>query len=71
MELKIWRGEEYNTEGEKQIAEYLDYYHLDKGYLLSFNFNKNKQPGMKIIQVNGKTVVEAVVWKQKWFMEQV
>lgn len=25
------------------------------------NFNKNKQPGMKIIQVNGKTVVEAVV----------
>ena len=61
VELKIWRGEEYNTEGEKQIAEYLDYYHLDKGYLLSFNFNKNKQPGMKIIQVNGKTVVEAVV----------
>ena len=61
VELKIWRGEEYNTEGEKQIAEYLDYYHLDKGYLLSFNFNKNKQPGMKTIQVNGKTVVEAVV----------
>ena len=53
--------ERNNTEGEKQIAEYLDYYHLDKGYLLSFNFNKNKQPGMKIIQVNGKTVVEAVV----------
>ena len=61
MELKIWRGEEYNTEGEKQIVEYLDYYHLDKGYLLSFNFNKNKQTGMKTIRVNGKTVVEAVV----------
>ena len=61
VELKIWRGEEYNTEGEKQIAEYLDYYHLDKGYLSSFNFNKNKQPGMKTIRVNVKTVVEAVV----------
>ena len=61
VQLKIRRGEEYNIEGEKQISEYLDYYHLDKGYLLSFNFNKNKQPGMKIIQVNGKTVVEAVV----------
>ena len=61
VELKIWRGEEYNKEGEKQIAEYLNYYHLDKGYLLSFNFNKNKQPGMKTIQVNGKTVIEAVV----------
>ena len=46
---------------KKQIAEYLDYYHLDKGYLLSFNFNKNKQPGMKTIQVNGKTAVKAVV----------
>lgn len=61
MELKIWCGEEYNIEGEKQISEYLDYYHLDKGYLLSFNFNKNKQPGMKTVRVNGKTVIEAVV----------
>ena len=61
IELKIWRGEEYNTEGEKQIAEYLNYYHLKKGYLLSFNFNKNKKSGMKTIQMNGKTVIEAVV----------
>ena len=61
VELKIWRGEEYNTEGEKQIAEYLNYYHLEKGYLLSFNFSKNKKSGMKTIQVNGKTVIEAVV----------
>ena len=61
IELKIWRGEEYNTEGEKQIAEYLNYYHLEKGYLLSFNFNKNKKSGMKTLQVNGKTVIEAVV----------
>ena len=61
IELKIWRGEEYNTEGEKQIAKYLNYYHLEKGYLLSFNFNKNKKSGMKTLQVNGKTVIEAVV----------
>ena len=61
IELKIWRGEEYNTEGEKQIAEYLNYYHLEKGYLLSFNFNKNKKSGMKTIRVNEKTVIEAVV----------
>ena len=61
IELKIWRGEEYNTEGEKQIAEYLNYYHLEKGYLLSFNFNKNKKSGMKTISLNGKMVIEAVV----------
>ena len=28
IELKIWRGDEYNKRGEKQLAEYLDYYHL-------------------------------------------
>ena len=61
IELKIWRGEEYNTEGEKQIAEYLNYYHLEKGYLLSFNFNKNKKSGMNTISLNGKMVIEAVV----------
>ena len=45
VELKIWRGEEYNTEGEKQIAEYLDYYHLDKGYLLSFTSTRTNSLG--------------------------
>lgn len=61
IELKIWHGEEYNTQGEKQLSEYLDYYHIDKGYLLSFNFNKNKQSGMRTIELNGRTIVEGVV----------
>ena len=61
VELKIWHGDEYNTHGEKQLSEYLDYYHIDKGYLLSFNFNKNKQSGMHTIELNGRTIVEAVV----------
>lgn len=61
VELKIWRGNEYNRRGEKQLVEYLDYYHLDKGYLLSFNFNKKKETGVKEIQVGGKVIVEAVV----------
>lgn len=61
IELKIWRGDEYNTEGEKQLSEYLEYYRIDKGYLLSFKFNKNKKTGMKTVEINGKTVIEAVV----------
>ena len=61
IELKIWRGEEYNTEGEQQLSEYLDYYHIDKGYLLSFNFNKKKQNGVHTVELNGRTIVEAVV----------
>ena len=61
VEMKIWRGNEYNERGEAQLSEYLDYYDLDKGYMLSFCFNKNKQVGMKEVAVGDKLLVEAVV----------
>jgi hypothetical protein len=61
IELKIWHGNEYNERGEEQLSEYLDYYHKDKGYMLSFNFNKNKEIGVKEIKLGNKTIVEAVV----------
>lgn len=61
IEMKIWRGNEYNERGEQQLADYLEYYHLTKGYMVSFNFNKNKTPGVRTITVGDKTIVEAVV----------
>ena len=61
IELKIRRGNEYNERGEEQLADYLDYYHQDKGYLLSFNFNKKKDIGIKEINIGDKMIVEAVV----------
>lgn len=61
VELKIWRGNEYQERGERQLAEYLDYYHLDKGYLLSFNFNKKKEVGVKEMRIGDKVIVEAMV----------
>lgn len=61
IELKIWHGNEYNERGEKQLASYLDYYHQNKGYLLSFNFNQKKEVGVKEIMIDGKRIVEAVV----------
>lgn len=61
VELKIWHGNEYNERGEQQLTEYLEYYHQDKGYMLSFNFNQTKTTGVKEIAVGGKTIVEAVV----------
>lgn len=39
-EMKIWRGNEYNSRGERQLIGYLDDYHLTKGYMVSFNFSK-------------------------------
>ena len=61
IELKIWRGNEYNERGERQLADYLDYYHKEKGYLLSFNFNQKKEVGVKELKIGNKTIVEAVV----------
>ena len=61
IELKIWRGETYNERGEQQLAEYLDYYHLKTGYMLSFCFNNNKQPGIQEVKVGDRTIIEAIV----------
>ncbi|WP_417092087.1 AAA family ATPase [Marvinbryantia sp.] len=61
IELKIWRGEEYNSRGEQQLVSYLDDYRKNKGYMVSFNFNRKKQPGVQEIVVGDKMVIEAVV----------
>lgn len=61
IEMKIWRGKAYNERGEKQLVEYLDHYHLQKGYMLSFSFNKTKETGLKEIRLGDKILIEAVV----------
>lgn len=61
IEMKIWHGNEYNTRGEEQLMGYLDDYHLERGYMLSFNFNKNKKPGVQEVYFKNHTLVEAVV----------
>lgn len=61
IEIKIWRGNEYHKRGEAQLAEYLEAYHAEKGYLLSFNFNKNKKTGAREIACGNKIILEVVV----------
>ncbi|MCM1134536.1 MAG: AAA-like domain-containing protein [Clostridium sp.] len=61
VELKIWHGNEYNERGEEQLAGYLDYFHVKKGYMLSFNFNKKKEMGVKTVRLGDRAIVEAVV----------
>lgn len=61
IELKIWHGEEYHKRGEEQIIDYLNYYHQKKGYMLSFNFNKNKNVGVQELHIDDKIIVEAQV----------
>ncbi len=61
VELKLWRGNAYHERGEEQLSSYLEYFHLTKGYMLSFNFNKKKEIGVKEIKIGNKTLIEAVV----------
>lgn len=61
IELKIWRGNRYNEEGEQQICDYLDYFGLNTGYMLSFNFNKNKEIGVKRVNIRGKVLIEGTL----------
>ncbi len=61
IEMKVWRGNAYNERGERQLSDYLEYYHLEKGYMISFNFNKKKETGVKKVILGDKILVEAVV----------
>lgn len=61
IELKIWRGTEYNNRGEQQLIDYLNHYKLNRGYMISFNFNKQKQSGIYDVVLGDKLLIEAVV----------
>ncbi len=61
IELKIWHGKEYNNRGEKQLVGYLEDYHKDVGYMVSFNFNKKKKIGIRETVIDGKMLIEATV----------
>lgn len=61
IELKVWRGNAYHEQGKVQLLEYLEHYHLNREYLLNFNFNKNKKIGVKEQKIGKKTLIEAIV----------
>ena len=61
IELKIWRGQKYNSDGEQQLVRYLEHFGLNVGYMLTFNFNKNKEQGVKLVKLGDKTIYEGTV----------
>ena len=50
-----------NQERTDLIINYLEHYHLEKGYMLSFNFNQKKETDVKEIIQGDKILIEAVV----------
>jgi hypothetical protein len=55
-ELKIWHGEEYHKAGINQLCEYLNIHSMNKGYLVIYNFNKNKEFKYEKIYVENKEI---------------
>ena len=42
-------------------VDYLDYFGLTTGYMLSFNFNKEKEVGVRQVHIGDKMLYEGVV----------
>ena len=61
IELKIWNGPAYNEKGEQQLCEYLESFGSKIGYMLSFNFNKKKEQGIKEVKCGDMTIHEATL----------
>lgn len=63
VELKIWRGQQYREKGLEQLEKYLDSRNSKKGYLINFNFNKDKTyvQNTVILEDSHKEIYEIVV----------
>ena len=61
IETKIWHGEIAHKRGLKQLKDYLDIEGLNKGYLLIFNFNKNKKFINEVYNLEGKEIFSVIV----------
>lgn len=61
IETKIWHGDKAHQKGLKQLESYLDIEGLTKGYLLIFNFNKDKKYTSKNFNIDNKIIFEVTV----------
>lgn len=62
VELKIWHGDKYEELGRDQLSGYLATRGMDEGYLVTFDFSKNKQDiEPQWIEWNGKRIFEVIV----------
>ena len=61
IELKIWYGEKYLSDGIQQLCDYLDSYSLDTGFILIYNFNKNKKYETKVVPDIDKKITAVFV----------
>jgi hypothetical protein len=61
IELKIWNGQKYHEKGIRQLYDYLDVFSEYKGYLIIYNFNKNKEYKQEKINLKDKEIFAVYV----------
>lgn len=62
IELKLWYGEKYERTGREQLAEYLSIRGHEKGYLIIFDFTKEKKAqSPRWIEQDGKQIFEVII----------
>ena len=63
IELKIWHGMKAHEKAYSQLANYLEIKNADTGYLLTFDFRKEKNKNRKTewIEVDGRRIFDVIV----------
>lgn len=62
VELKIWHGDKYEERGRDQLSSYLALRGKEEGYLVTFDFSKNKQEfEPQWMEWKGKRIFEVIV----------
>lgn len=57
-----WRGDKYEESGRDQLAAYLATRYMNEGYLVTFDFSKDKKvTEPQWIDWNGKRIFEVIV----------
>lgn len=62
VELKIWHGDKYEEKGRDQLSSFLATRGMDEGYLVTFDFSKDRQDTEpQWIDWNGKRLFEVII----------
>lgn len=61
LELKVWHGKKYKEEAYSQLIEYITGKNASAGYLLTFDFRRDRQPCARWVEIGNKRIFDIVV----------
>ncbi len=61
IELKLWNGEGEHQKAYEQLSRYLEAKNANTGYLLTFDFRKNKMQKCEWETYSGKRIFDVII----------